>query len=453
MAVNSTNQQYQNAKDRWRLVRDCVEGQESVKRGGYLPVLADDDKVRQERYTERALFLNVTGRTLSSLVGAAFRKEAQVIVPPSMSWVLANADNNCNSVNQLAKSIVHNVTAIGRHGLLVDYPDVDGTPTAEDIARLGLRPVISSYTAESIINWRKDNNGQLVLVVLHETNADSADEFDLVATDQYRVLRLTDGVYTQQLYDAYSKPISGVITPRKADGTAWNFIPFIIAGSVNNDPDVDPVVLYDLAAVNIAHYRNSADYEEGVFLHGQPMLHIDAGNMSADDWQRINPSGVTVGARRGIVTTGGGNASLIQADANRAAFEAMAHKEAQMVKIGARIIESGASNETAFGVRVRSAAESSVLESVVSNVQDALEKCLIWAAYFVGADASQISVEINNDFFDIPPDPQVIAQLMGLESVGTISKEVTLNYLRKTNIVPSTMTDEEIANAIENRGP
>ena len=46
-------------------------------------------------------------------------------------------------------------------------------------------------------------------------------------------------------------------------------IPFIFCGALNNSPDVDKSPVYDIAEVNIAHYRNSADYEESCFIAGQ----------------------------------------------------------------------------------------------------------------------------------------------------------------------------------------
>lgn len=453
MPVNSTHPKYDATKLKWKVVRDCVAGQEAMQKGDYLPKFDPPDEKRDEAYVARALYVNVTGRTLNSLVGAVFRKDMAVDVPPDVEYIDTNADSAGNSLEQFSKDLVSNLVSVGRHGILTDYPDVVGTPTAEEVALAGLRPYLSSYTAESIINWHTDNNGRLDLVVLQESVEDSEDEFSAVDVNQFRVLRLRNKVYTQQLYDKDLQPVTEEMTPRKADGSTWSEIPFIITGSVNNDPNIDPVTLYDLAVVNVAHFRNSADYEEGVFLHGQPMLHIDTGTMSADEWKQLNPNGVSVGARRGVVTAGGGAAELMQAESNGAAFEAMKHKEDQMVQIGARLVERGGSNQTAEAVRTESAAEHSVLETLVTNAQDAIVRAVRWCVEFAGGDPAAVDIKLNDDFFDTPPDATMLAQLMGLESSGIISKPVIIAYLRRTGVVPDDMTDEDILNSISNSGP
>ena len=434
----------------WRTVRDCVAGQMAVKsaKTRYLPAFEPADESRYADYVQRAVFLGVTNRTRNSLVGAAFRKDPEFELPQQIEYIREDADGNGNSLTQVARSLVSNLVAIGRHGLLVDYPEAPEGLSAEQVARSNLRPFIREYTAENIINWRV-TRGKLSLVVLREANEVEKDEFHYESEYQYRVLRLVEGIYTQQIYDHAGNPVGEPMEPRQANGSRWDVIPFIVAGSTNNDINIDYVTLYDLAELNISHYRNSADYEEGVFLHGQPMLHIDTGEMSGDVWNTLNPNGVQVGARRGLVTNQGGSAQLMQAQPNGAAFEALTHKEAQMLQIGARLIEAGGANETAEAVRAKTAAEHSVLDSLVYNAQDAIESAIEWVSMFAGVDASSVIVSLNRDFFDYAPDANMISQMMGLEASGIISKPVIFSYLRKTGVVPDDMTDEEIIEAAE----
>ena len=49
----------------------------------------------------------------------------------------------------------------------------------------------------------------------------------------------------------------------------WRVIPFQFLGSENNDTSIDDSPLYDMAEVNIGHYRNSADYEEAAYRSGE----------------------------------------------------------------------------------------------------------------------------------------------------------------------------------------
>ena len=456
MAANSTHQQYDDYLEIWQTVRDCMAGQKAIKGKGttYLPIPNPDesnaDSARYMAYKQRALFLNVAGRTVKSLTGAAFRKEPEFIVPDSMSYILDNADNSGNSIVQLAKSGVSEAGSIGRVGLLVDYPGAEEGLSKEEVKARGLRSVITEYAAENIRNWRTDS-GKLIAVKLREympvySDDGFADDYEI----QYRILRLIDGVYTQELQNEAGEPISSVITPRKANGSTWDMIPFVAAGSINNDICVDESPMYDIACINIGHYVASAEYEDGVHYHGQAQLHINIGEMSPQTWNELNPNGVQVGAVRGI-TTQGGSADLLQQQANTAAFESMQHKETQMVKMGGRLITEAGGNETAEAVRANTAAEHSTLETVVRNLGEALELCLYWVAEFDGA-TGEISVSMNTSFFDKAPDPQMIATLMGLESIQIIKPEVIISYLKKTGVVDDTLDDSEIMARIGGMG-
>lgn len=450
MPVTQTNIQYDYYLPIWQAVRDCVAGQKQIKKRGvtYLPAPSKtgntkEDDERYQAYLERAMFYGVTQRTLASLTGAGMRKDPEVELPNAMQYLIDDADNSGNSLKQLSNSVLHNVMGTGRDGLLVDYPSSEGNLSIEEVNRLGLRPSIKEYRAETIINWREDA-GKLILVVLKEQHAEETDEFTVTYKDRYRVLQLIDGVYNQSIYDEGGALMGEAIQPRMSDGNTWDLIPFVFAGSMNNAPDIDSAPMYDLSVVNIAHYRNSADYEEGVFLHGQAMLHIDIGTMQSSQWAELNPNGIQVGARRGITTQGGGSATLLQAQPNSAAFEAMTHKELQMIKIGARLVEQGGANETAEAVLTDAATEHSVLSLVVQNVSEAIELCLQWCSMYQGENPDEVVFMLNDDFFDSTPNPQMIAAMMGLEDRGHMAQTDIRSYLRKSGMLENERTDEEI---------
>ena len=224
--------------------------------------------------------------------------------------------------------------------------------------------------------------------------------------------------------------IYGDIRTPRANGKNLNYIPMVIAGTYSNDPAIDAAPLYDVAEVNIGHYRNSASYEEGVYLHGQPMLHIDTGTMSATEWEKLNPDGIKVGARRGIATNGGGSAELLQAQSNSAASEAMDKKEAQMVALGAKIIEQGGQAETAEAARIKHAGDNSVLTNVVQNASAAITTALGWIAEFQGISVVP-TYQINEDFYDKNIDPQVMMARIQLFDRGVIGKTDIRSTLRK----------------------
>ena len=178
-----------------------------------------------------------------------------------------------------------------------------------------------------------------------------------------------------------------------------------------------------------------------MFVHGQPTIHVDVGEMSTEQWNALNENGVVVGARGSIITAGGGKAGLMQAEANGAAFEAMEHKEEQIVKIGARVITDRTGNETAEAARIRFSSENSVLGDVVVNLSTALTQCLRWCAEFMG-ELGESKYEINTNFFDKSLDPQTIMALITSFDRGALGMTDLRRSLRSADFTER--TDEEI---------
>lgn len=106
-------------------------------------------------------------------------------------------------------------------------------------------------------------------------------------------------------------------------------IPFVFFGANDNDESIDDAPLYDLAVLNLAHYRNSADYEEGNFISGQPSLFITGLTKEwvSDIVNQGNP--IRLGARTANILGSGANAFLLQTDANSGLYEAMQDKKSR----------------------------------------------------------------------------------------------------------------------------
>lgn len=449
MGVSTVHPQYALAENRWQLVRDCVEGQDAVKRQntGYLPAtFATDDPERYEQYIERAYFMGVTGRTKDALLGMVFRKAPTADLPPAIEALTEDIDGAGQSLTQLSKEMVGDLLTVGRYGLLVDYPTTEEGLDAETEMRMGLRPVIASYPAESIINWRFEGiqgRKQLTLLVLAEDIPKNLDEFSHDFQTVYRVLRLRDGVYTQALYDSQGMLQGEEYAPRMAGGGTFDRIPFHIAGSTNNYPYPDIAPLVDMAHLNIAHYQSTAELKENQFFSAQGTLHLDTGEMNTDEFKALNPNGVTIGRRVGIVTSGGGRAVLLQGDSRQADILAtMGHEEAQMVAIGARLVQRGAQAETAEAARINASAEASTLDSLVNNASEAIEAALEDLALFIGADPNTVQYRLNTDFWEAGLSPQDLQAIQA--GVGTLYGAVdAIEMIRRGRIGLNDERDNE----------
>lgn len=458
--VDYTRREYDAARSRWRLVRDVCKGSEAIKYCGdeYLPrPNAQDDseqnKARFESYLARAVFYNATGRTKNSLVGAVFRTWPTLNVPAALEYVATDIDGQGVSVYQQSQSVIGHLLETGRHGLLVDYPSVEaGTVSMADRAARGIRATVTSYVAEAIINWRtRLVGGQhlLSLVVLHETyDTDTDDGFGMETKDQYRVLKLDEaGLYVQELWrnEGGWAPVE-VKQPTDGRGARWSVIPFQFLGSENNDSRIDDSPLYDMAEINIGHYRNSADYEDAAFLLGQPQL-VMAG--VDEHWYRmLQDEGIYFGSRAPIPLPVNASATLLQTAPNTMIKEAMDAKEDQMVALGARLIERGSATKTATQASADSAAEHSVLSLLVSNVSEGYSQVLQWIGLFENATGEAI-YKLNQDFTQITLDATILTGLFNAVQGGQLPQADFWQYLRDRGVIDPEKTDEQIRDELQ----
>lgn len=476
---------------RYQMIADCLEGESAVKSAGdggdaYLirpnvpnaansrpaNVEQDDDgplfdpvavsEEQQERFRQlvaRAVFYNVTQRTHRGLVGAVFKNDPVVTLPELLPTLEDDCDGAGVALAQQAEKAAGYALAYGRYGLLVDYPTLERTATRAEIMAGNIKPNIVLYDPRVVINWRTIVVGAariLSLVVIRETESVSDDGFQTETEPRWRVLRLVpnpsgeDGlVYEMSTWKQAEKGsyelTSVPVVPRDGKGKPFTRIPFTFGGAINNDPDVDLPPLADLAALNIAHYRNSADNEEMLHMCGQATP-IVAG--LTEDWARdILRGEVRLGSRGLVPLPAGGSAQLLQLQSTSAISEAMAQKERQMVALGAKLVEQKQIQRTATEAAIEDAAETSVLGSCVRNVASAYRWALQVCADFVGASRDSVDFELTADFEMGRMNPQeFVAALQAWQAKGLATSEFRAIEKRAGL---ATLDDEEFKAEVE----
>jgi hypothetical protein len=446
-------------------VRDCIAGEQQIKhrRTKYLPMPNPEDtsKDNQTRYTSyltRAVFYNVTKRTLGGLSGQVFMREPQIEVPTLLDMVKEDASGAGVSAEQLAKRAANLVIAHGRAGVLTDYPVTEGPASKAQLEAGDIRPTMTVYEPWAIINWRTFRRGGrdlLSLVVLQEQYVISDDGFEVKFDTQWRVLRLVGGnVYTVEIWrktGGVHAVHEGPFVPKGADGLPLNEIPFMFMGSENNDDQVDNPPLYDMASLNIAHYRNSADYEESAYMCGQPTPWF-AG--LTQEWvTNVMKGVVALGSRSAIMLPPQGTAGLLQPDPNTMPKEAMEHKERQMVALGAKLVEEKSVQRTATEADLENASESSTLATSAKNVSTAMEFAFKWAARFIGAPDTEITFKLNTEFDLTKMSPEERKALIAEWQAGAIAWPEMRENMRRAGIAKldddeaKALIDAELAKA------
>lgn len=426
----------------------------------YLPMpnatdQSEQNRVRYKQYIIRAVWYPVTERTLNGMVGQIFLIAPVVKLPDALQGMLNDVDGEGLTFEQSSKRAVRYTMGYGRAGLFVDYPETDGAVTQEQLLTGEIMPMINLIAPWNIVSWRTNKiNGKEVLtqvVIREECDDYTTDDFGVWETERYRVLRLDDEtqIYSVQLYEG-EKLASGrssksnyapgdVITPTDSAGKPFQYIPFTFIGSENNDSDVDKPPIYDMASLNIAHYRNSADYEESCHMVGQPTPWASGLD---EAWVKNVLNGViSLGSRAGLPLPVNAQVGLLQANPNQMPLEAMKLKEDQMLAVGAKLVMQKRAQRTATEAVFDQTAEGSVLTNVAHNVSAAYVFAFKAACAFMGVDASEVAVALNTQFELNHLTPDDLSKIVAMWQLGGITWTEMREAQRKAGM--ATATDDD----------
>jgi hypothetical protein len=474
--IDFTRDEVKRRLSMWALIRDCIAGQQAIKDKGveYLPKpnAADTSTENTERYKAyklRASFLNAVDNTVQGLLGQVFSADPVVELPSTMEMLEEDCDGTGVTLTQRAKKTLAETLALGRAALLTDFPkaplstnpaevDEAGNPLERDFSREELnngtaRANILQFDPENVINWRTRMVGGksvLCLVVIATKYTSYDDGFEVKEDNEWRVLKLDDaneyvcevwrlssGTPTTSLHNTVQGAAQFVLhdsyKPRDSTGAPLKEIPFTFVGSLNNNDSPDKPPMYDLAVVNIAHYRNSADYEDSVYMVGQgtPVATGLTANWVKEVWK---DQPLQLGSRGVVPLPAGGDFKIVAMTENGIVKEAMDQKENQMAMLGAQLIEKKEVQRTLGEAQMEKAQIESVLVQCAKNTAAAIQKCLRWAALFYGENADAITYELSTDFAINSMTPEERKALIADYQGGLIAWEEARNALRQSGV-------------------
>lgn len=442
--VSTIRQEVREYTPKWELVRNLMK----TKVKDYIFDLEDPDTIRNKRYKDSAVLTNFTKRTRDGLVGAVFTKDPTYNLPSNLEYLLEDTQGKRVGLHRVAKKVVSDALEVGRGGLLVDYPADDIFLTDQQRIDAGIKARIYDYPTESIINWNEEKIGgeyKLSMVVLKENIKKLQDDgFTWRDSYQFLILRLERMdemyIYTQEVLDEDGNPVKPKIAPTMSNGRPWNEIPFVFYGSMDNDAQVDEPPLLDLATINIAHYRNSADNEENIYLCGQPFFGITS-DFSKEEFEAENPAGLKVGARHVTYLGINGDIKMAQTNPNDRIGVAMREKIEEAAMLGARLITSHARIEKAESARMAYSSETSVMMTIVQNANEAITRALKFCAMFMGSATESITYELNSEFYDKITDPNMYMMMLQHGQAGFVTQEEIRRNLKNNNLLENDAPD------------
>lgn len=458
MGVTNTHDAYDRSLDKWRRCRDVIEGRDAVLaqiklgRGhGYLPRLTNQTDAEYVAYAERAAFFNATGRTLDAFTGMIFAKDPSYELPTALDAYANDITLTAINLREFSEQVVEQQIAVGRVGIMVDYPtEVPASVSVADAERMNLRPFLRLYRAENIINWRTANvNGAqvLTLVVLTELVDRLKDEFTVEQVVQYRVLSLEPDGYRVRVMTDGGSIISDVYPLMR--GARMGFIPFVVLGVNSADVDVQKPPLLDLVDTNLAHFRNSADYEHGLHFTGLPTPYV--AGIQLDEGKSLSVGSTTAW----VFPDPAAKAEFLEfkGDGLGTLREALKDKEQRMAVLGARMLADDKRTAEAFGtIELKTAGERSVLASISRAASDAIRRSLNWMAEWVGAPA-EVEFALNTDFGAHRMDAQMLTAMVGAYQSDAVPMSVLFDNLQRGEIIRPDMDIETYKAELDDQGP
>lgn len=419
---------------RYRVVRDCYQGQDAIKAGetAYLPRLKAQSDEDYQAYLFRALFFPITGKTATTLVGLASHKPPEVMHPVELDIYFKDSEGSYQ-FTEFYVSVLLEIVLMGRYGVLLDAPY---GATAQKL-------IISPYLAENIVRFEPDDNGNMELL-LRECYYEKIEgtKYETKEKIRYRHCFIQNGVYSQELLNDNLEPLTAVITPNFM-GKTINYLPFIPFGASGVHYNCDRPPMYDLATINISHYLSSADLEWGRHIVGLPTPVVSGVDSST------------------VLKIGGTSAWILPDPQAKAAYlefqgqglgsleKALEEKVALMATASARLVDNSTrGSEAAETVRLRYMSEAASLVHIITAVENGLNMMYNMVAKLHGT-AENVKVSFSREILGIGLTFKDLQVLFEAYLNGAVSKETLLYNMRRLEAVDPKRTDEEELAAIK----
>lgn len=426
--VATRNLKFQRRLDDYNVMRDTLEGQSFIKSQGvvYLPKPPalvdpgnDPKELKYTFYKSFAEFPELVSQALLGVQGLVHMRPPVIELPSTLNYLNEGATPDGKSLIELWMDATREVFLMGRFGLL---PEIYEN-----------RAYLCQYHAENIINWRKVKTGSGMaasLVVLYEPTEEATGDqgFGTEIINYYRVLRVEDGQYVEELWREEVKrassdeDVSGQemlpefpIVPSRM-GRNWSFIPFVPINATDNEYDPGQIPLLSVAQKALDIYRKSATYNRTLYLKGDPPLlrtgfeEEEAAAASTIGggviWNAANPDADA----KYIEPTG----DVIE-DQRKAMLD---DHEKALQAIGRLMDHRGDGVESGQALKERRAANSVTLVGVLQSVAEGFERALRNMTEVMGGNAEEVVFKPNLDFMESEMTPDDILKITQAKNEG-----------------------------------
>ena len=394
-------------------------------------------------YKAEAELPQVTRQFATMLIGGLLRKQPTLTLPdrydPSVAnWLLQEIGIDGSPLSTLIENTLLEEIATSHSWIVVDHPVfIEGADQY---------PYPTLYPAESVINWRTNNNKLSLLVVSGEREDFKNDEFVPKVVHILTVHKLDEfGVYCVEKYDdskgSFEKLINedgtDRIYPLIAD-QPLNYIPaWPSSGTIKcSTPVFQPIIEKEIALYNKISRRNHLLYGAATYT---PIVMSD----NEEIFKAAVESGLGTWLRVGAED---------RVDVLKTPTDALADMSAaitagydEIAKLGVRMLtpETGQSGVALELRNASQTAQLSLLNVRISNTLKAVFAFMLTWKYGEVVLPSEIEFTMSTDFDPTPLGVEWVQLVTDWYQQGITSREVWIDIIKKNDLLSPNYNDAE----------
>jgi len=387
-------------------------------------------------------------RSLKSIaIGTALRKPIKLAdeTADSSDWqdFLDNVTLEGESITNFSKRLLEASIDSGWAGIFIDFPKIDGDLNLAQEKALGLRPYFCLIPLADVLGWQStvetvvvgdsvSYGTRLTQLRIRDTytEPDPDNEFVECVYPSVRVYdhKNADDFVTYRLFVLKAD--------RKNEPERWQeiesgslgitVIPFVpmYAGAADAFMRARPLML-DIARLNLSHWQAAADLAHALHLTSVPTMVISGVSNTGDSADlQISPDKAL------ILNDPTAKADWVGApsDGAEVTIQRLRELERAMLRLSPVQMQDKISTgvEAAEAKKIDRAQSDSVLSTIVTNLEDCLNKSLAIAALYW--DRPLVTLDLPRDFLPGNAEPNQIKEMAAIQAGGLISHETFLRW-------------------------
>ncbi len=457
--------EYVEWRDIWRSIRHAMIGEPAIKREGarYLPPTDGMDDEQYKAFLERAVFFNMTFRTVTGLTGSIFRRSPRLLnAGPKLQKLYKRLSKDGLSGELLCKVVAQEQLSVGRAGLLLDKaPETPGSNPD---------PYLALYTTENIIDWTEteiEGRTEQDYILLREFFIDRRPYIvngsgKRIPNGSYgslftrlRALRLIYNAetlkweYRQEVYERDHADADLAVEPQvyvpKIYGKPFERIPFKFFNATTPTSPVEKPPILDILTLNLSHYKSYAQLEQGRFYTSNPVYYVKGAE--DEDEYHIGPSMVWA-------LDGNGEAGIIEYNGHglNSLEKALTTKENQAAALGGRLIgDSATAGQSDNQIKLKDRNEQSLLLNVTTVLNENFTELLRLAGEWLNEKEENEGVEfrVNQDFLLNNFAAREFRAITLMWQNGLLPLDVIYEFFLQHEVIPEFITLEVFKQMLE----